>query len=241
MSVSSLEARIEIMEQAYARLNHELERAKDYIAIQNLASRYQYYHQPKTMAKTFDLFAQHTPGVSVGISAGVDEELERVKEFWTKPSSIPFEGVMLEHHLTTPIIEVAEDGQTAKGVWMSPGHETVPGLLPGGHWVWGRYAIDFVKEKGEWKIWHLWFYPTFRTRVGRDWVEGPEAPLEALAAHRAKYPFSRPLPYLNLYTRDSVREMVPVPPDPYITFEPYDPTGGAQDERSMTARSASQQ
>jgi hypothetical protein len=108
---------------------------------------------------------------------------------------------------------------------MSPGHETVPGLLPGGHWVWGRYAIDFVKEDGEWKIWHLWYYPSFRTRFNRDWAEGPELPSAALAQHRAKNPPSGPMPYVNLYTAASTRDMVPAPPEPYQRFEAYDPAG----------------
>ena len=223
----SVEERLERLEAANARLQREADRARDYIAILNLAARYQYYHQPATMARTFDLFAKKTPGVCVAIAGGVEEGLEAVRAFWTKSSPIAPEGVMLEHHLTTPILEVAQDGQTAKGVWMSPGHETVPGHLPGGHWVWGRYAIDFVKEDGEWKIWHLWFYCTFRTRYGRDWAEGPEPPSAELRAHRQKHPSSRPMPYLNLYAPQSVRDMVPAPPDPYETFTPYDPAGSA--------------
>jgi hypothetical protein len=225
MSQTDLEQKIVELEATNRRLQSDVARITDYIAIQNLAGRYQFYHQPKTMAKTFDLFAKKTPGVSVAISGGVEEGLERVRAFWTKRSSIPMEGVMLEHHLTTPVIEIGADAQTAKGVWMSPGHETVPGLLPGGHWVWGRYAIDFVKEDGEWKIWHLWFYPSFRTRFNRDWVEGPELPSETLAQHRAKNPPSRPMPYVNLYTAISTRDMVPAPPEPYQQFEAYDPAG----------------
>jgi hypothetical protein len=225
VSLADLERRIAALEAANRRLQADVTRAQDYIAIQNLASRYQYLHQPKTMAQTFELFAQRTPGVLVAISGGIEEGLERVRAFWTKPSAIPLQGVMLEHQLTTPLIQIAADGCTAKAVWMSPGHETVPGLLPGGHWVWGRYAIDFVKEDSEWKIWHLWYYPTFRTRYDRDWTEGPEAPSPSLAAHRARHPTSRPMPYMNLYTRDSVRDMVPAPPEPYDSFEDYDPTG----------------
>ena len=228
MSQAALEERIVKLEQVNERLRHGIARAQAYIEIHNLASRYQYYHQPLTMKKTFELFAQSTPGVSVGISAGIDDGIERVRAFWTKDSSIPIEGVMLEHHLTTPLIEVAGDAQSAKAVFMSPGHETVPGLLPGGHWVWGRYAMDFVNENGVWKILRVFFYPTFRTRVDRDWTEGPEPPSPELAAHREHNPFSRPMPYANLYTKNGVREMVPVPPEPYETFETYDPTGGAQ-------------
>ena len=40
------------------------------------------------------------------------------------------EGVLLVHYLATPMIEVAEDGKTARGVWRSPGIEAV--LPPGG-------------------------------------------------------------------------------------------------------------
>ncbi len=79
-------------------------------------------------------------------------------------------GLMIEHTLTTGIIEVADDRETAKGVWISPGHETFPmGDLPKPHWSWGRYAVDFVREDGKWKIWHLHVLTTFRTPYDTDW------------------------------------------------------------------------
>lgn len=61
---------------------------------------------------------------------------------------------------TNPIIEVAGDGKTAKGQWNSNG----PGLntsvrdgklVVSGMWFWRTYYVDFVKEDGEWKIWHI--------------------------------------------------------------------------------------
>lgn len=81
-------------------------------------------------------------------------------------------GLLIEHAITTPVIEIAADGNTAKGVWISPGHKTCPiqgEIYP--NWSWGRYAVDFIKEDGQWKIWHLHVLTTFRTPLNQSWVE----------------------------------------------------------------------
>jgi hypothetical protein len=53
--------------------------------------------------------------------------------------------------LTTPVIEVAGDGETARAVWFCPGLE---GLTP----TWMKFGCDFKQQDGEWKIWHLHVY-----------------------------------------------------------------------------------
>jgi hypothetical protein len=79
-------------------------------------------------------------------------------------------GLMIKHTPPTVVIEIAEDGQRAKVVWVSPGHETFPVAKgpPKAHWSWGQYAVDFRKEDGKWKIWHLHVRTTFRTPFGQD-------------------------------------------------------------------------
>lgn len=59
------------------------------------------------------------------------------------------------HTTTTGLVEIAGDRQTAKGVWYTPGAIGGASGLTG---LWERYAIDFVMENGEWKIWHLHVY-----------------------------------------------------------------------------------
>ena len=68
-----------------------------------------------------------------------DEEIYGVGPFKVKP-------------MACPVIEVAGDGQTAKGLWYCIGQETVPGKAM---WVTGKVAMDFVKEGDSWKIWHV--------------------------------------------------------------------------------------
>lgn len=56
----------------------------------------------------------------------------------------------------TPYVEVAEDGQTAQGIWMAHSFQGYMGkdgkLITQG--VLSRYSGEFVLEDGEWKIWH---------------------------------------------------------------------------------------
>jgi len=61
------------------------------------------------------------------------------------------------HTLATDIIEVADDGQTARGFFLTPGvlfcapHEN---MKYSGGGLWERYGSDFIYEDGEWKYLH---------------------------------------------------------------------------------------
>ena len=68
-------------------------------------------------------------------------------------------GQLLLHVTTTAIIEVAEDGQTARGFWYSPGMIKETGS--GASAMYEAYGADFVKEEGGWKLWHLHMYTDF--------------------------------------------------------------------------------
>jgi len=64
------------------------------------------------------------------------------------------------HTNTTPVIEVAGDGKTAKGLWYSPGVGLMTRMSgdtanAGSVFFWEKYGGDFVLEDGKWKIWHL--------------------------------------------------------------------------------------
>jgi hypothetical protein len=76
------------------------------------------------------------------------------------PATADIGGEFAMHTSTTPIIEIAGDGKTAKGYWYSPGigltpHANGKSVTVGSIFFWEKYAGDFIKENGEWKIWHL--------------------------------------------------------------------------------------
>ena len=68
-------------------------------------------------------------------------------------------GQLMLHVTTTAIIEVAEDGQTAKCFWYTPG--MIKETDQNAYSTWESYGVDFVKEDGEWKIWHLHMFTDF--------------------------------------------------------------------------------
>lgn len=89
-----------------------------------------------------------------------------VDEIEADPTKYCGVGEIIMHSLTTPVIEVAANGKTAKGMWYSPGQVTQFG---GANWIWERYGVDFVKENGEWKIWHMTMYTDFMVTAGENW------------------------------------------------------------------------
>ena len=130
-------------------------------------------------------------------------------------------GQMYVHTIDTPCIQVAGDGKTAKGVWFSPGHETaqVNGKLTA-MWCWSYFGTDFIKEDGEWKMWHYHCYGMFKTPFEKNWVESSMEsiiPSPNIPEHLGP---NKPYTYYNGYTPTSVRELVPAPPKPYETFDP---------------------
>lgn len=116
---------------------------------------------------------------------------------------------------TTPLVEVALDGQTAKGLWYIMGETTeVYSSGPKAAWNFGRCGVDFVKEDGQWKIWHMRVCTDFETPVGGNWTrdamfehEGVEIPAPTETGS-----------YYASWNPDRVAMVDPPMPEPYDTF-----------------------
>jgi hypothetical protein len=250
MNDPQTDPRLADLESRLARLEEEnrlLRRVKDAQDIQNVFSLHEYYHQANRHGDEMDaIWAQETEGLAMeeAVLNGRYVGLEAVRAYYvdffagfyksmldemrriypqvetTPDATMPF-GVQLLHTLTTPVIEVAEDRETAKAVWISPGFVTVPaaGKLQA-FWHWDRYAIDFARERGCWKIWHFWVGKEFTAPYDRNWVDdffvAPGVDLRTVPG------FPQPnAPSQTVYTGYSPFEparFVPRPPEPYRTF-----------------------
>lgn len=98
------------------------------------------------MHKTLSFFALDEPKVSVevgdrGVYVG-KAALETL--FKQQFGSAALKGNLLFPFLTTPMIEIAKDGQSAKGVWRSPSVQSVMPKDGKGEatpiWLFGAYA-----------------------------------------------------------------------------------------------------
>lgn len=110
------------------------------------------------IALASDIIAKTFPEKLAGKSK---EELYGVGQLGVKP-------------VDTFVIEIAGDGQTAKGIWSL--HGTYADMTPSGpvsYWDWGYYCVDFRLEGEDWKIWHMQYLTDINSPTGGDWAAEP--------------------------------------------------------------------
>jgi len=126
--------------------------------------------------------------------------------------------------MQNPVIEIAGDRKSAKGLWYS--HGSIADITPSGpvsYWTWGCFAADFVNENDEWRIWHLEYLEDIKSPVGQSWGmpenDMPELPEFALIKE-LKWPEPNVKKILKTpYSSDRPFSPLPEVPVPYNTFE----------------------
>ena len=247
----TMEEKLDALQRQVDALQALLARRNDRDEIANLMGRYQYLFAAyrctdilnELWSKDPDIHLEDGPsGVYLYDRNGVgDYYRQRFGE-----GSDPRPGEMRMDALTNPVIEVAADGRTAKGVWISTGHESAafPDGVESGipsvdsarpdaygnrvfaHWVWKKYAADFIREADGWKIWHLHIYDVFRCPFDENWVtysirrDEDDAALDSRIRldHGGITP-ENPTTFHWQYRTDTVPVLEPKPPVPYTTFD----------------------
>lgn len=123
----------------------------------------------------------------------------------------------------TAVIEIAEDNQTAKGLWCIRGsHSRLTEAGPVAYWEFGWFAVDFVFEDGKWRIWHLLHLDDICHPCGSSWAEtAVKFDRRGEFEGAGKLPMPEPAvprALRALYSTD--RPFTPSPrlPEPYDTF-----------------------
>lgn len=116
---------------------------------------------------------------------------------------------------TTPLIEVAFDGKTAKGIWYVYGSTTeVYSVGPKAAWNFGRCAVDFIKEDGQWKIWHMTMFTDIECPLGGNWGRDKMYAHEGVAIPEP----TEKKEFYHGYDENFVSLVNPPLPEPYDTF-----------------------
>ena len=213
-------------------LELRIERLEAINKILNLMNLYQTYHSanrricPDKDEKFLALWAKNAPNTFLEVGPmgkfnGYDEIRQHTINIGAVEEDMT--GRFFEHHITTPLIEVAGDAQTAKAVFFSPGLEThlnpkTGEIIP--MWCWGRYRADFIKEDGEWKFWRVKFHVHFNTPYGgMGWPETANGAAEIVDDMVRIHDVDEG-PHMYDRNRDDfdVLRMVPKPFEPYETY-----------------------
>ncbi|KAK4049897.1 hypothetical protein OIO90_005286 [Microbotryomycetes sp. JL221] len=225
MLQTRLEAAERRAEQAYARG-----------AVENTFNKYMHLHNVYQDEQIKSLWCKRgTPDMRAQYSnVGVYTDYDSIMKYHSdRPSPV---GKLLLHYTTTPVIEVAQDGNTAKGFWTMPGLESglsdpkLVGIMPEfmfepedksvngkrvwSHWVWCNYSVDFQKQDGEWKIWHFRCLEIARCPYSENWIS---------FAAKNKIAFEKDLAYFG---NDGKPVFMPPADEPAThTSEIYSPNG----------------
>lgn len=222
----TLEKRVAALEETLQQLQHENHRLSAVVEIQNLLSSYEFYHTAGLHSKTAELFSKSQDVCIAMDGVGNFEGSQGVSRMFNKLFAVLHggdrRGTLRVHAITTPVIQVAADGQSAKGVWISPGHETEKDRETGavtGYWVWSYYECTFVREEGSWKFLRFAVHPIFKTPYDTCWTDTQYLPPQGPPLPKEIGP-DTPNPKWTAYARDKAPQLDPVPPEPYDTLEP---------------------
>lgn len=233
----------------------KVEKANEALAIQNLMSRRMFYHSVGRNELELELWSKtranevrwaQNQGCYVGMKSlkvyydDVNRQMQAagLKQLAAANPAIKnvpenrFIGNTILHTLTTPIIEVAEDGQSAKGVWYTPGvilGTKSDGRTPEGLWIWERYGVDFIKEDGRWAILNAQVNTDFAGPMGQPLTkqnfeaaamgtEGAAAPGPGASGIKIPGPDIAKRTYEE-FDATRVPRLEPRLPEPYRTFK----------------------
>ena len=223
--IAQLEARV-------AELARSAQRSHDRAAVENLFGRYMTLHNAFRDPEIIPLWvSKGTPDVRAQYSNnGIYTNWDNIMSYHAQRPNPP--GKLIYHFLASPVIEVAEDGQTAKGMWLMSGLEsgltspeaaqgapdfmfeknvTIDGKKVWMHTVYAKYGVDFIKQDGQWKIWHFHCFEVARAPYRTGWIP--------FAAASQNSPFADDLMYFG---EDGRPVMMPKPDGPAtIRHNPY--------------------
>ncbi len=217
------------------------QKALDMLEVQNCMSRHAYYHAAGRHADELELnWVKQTPGPTFAMNFGKWVGHESVKGSYVdagpainraflealakefpgievKEENFGL-GVMAIHAQTTPVIEIAGDGRTAKGVWLTPGVVTLPFPKLQAWWMWERYGVDFAKEDGEWKMWHLAMFTDFGVPMGQPIISGQGEGAAAMVMPPGVPEPDEKFEMYKMFSPYVMPELLPRLPEPYETF-----------------------
>jgi hypothetical protein len=154
-------------------------RVWDQEEIRNLIGRYTWMEaanqREQALAQCWVQQPEHQATASFGRNWGFLVGMEEIRSYYVGRDRFGAAGTALMHPLSTKLVCQAEDGKTAQGIWMGIAYEMAPdsqGELDA-KWINERVAVDFLKEDGKWKIWHLFIGTNYVFSAGESYREQP--------------------------------------------------------------------
>ncbi len=225
--------------------------AWDAYLCQNLMARFVMAQELGKEGSMFQQLWAAREDISFGDNQGFYMGRDSVRNFWVTSRSAmrdadcalarvispeqdpqPGDGSMERVNLMSPLVEVARDGKTAKGMWYCPGVRTQTEADGRPHLMWHyvRYGVDFILEQNGWRIWHLFEGSEFAFEMGHSYIPAtgmkplPDATVYEQSPQSEELPLGREVfpprdISVTAYRIDYGWSAYPAVPVPYETFD----------------------
>lgn len=212
------------MEMTLEELNNNYEKLRAVREIENIMGKYSFYHTTMRHIDYLKLWSHRDDCILDmpwgGYTGYKGVETCYLKDHGDRSYPDTYNGMMIGlfpmHTHTTGVIVVADDLQTARGCWLSPGEETFSEDGKGSAtWAWSKIGADFIQEDGTWKIWRMRVYPGLQPPYDTSWTDVPPYGGFVQETH-----CDRPSRGADNYNPDYVYDLAnePLPPTPYKTY-----------------------
>lgn len=177
-----------------------------------------YYVGREAVKGYYDAVYRHTVSCTEFLKKAFPDRMEKLS-----PEEQFGAGSMDVKPMDTAVVEVAGDGETARGIWYSRGtYNDITPQGPVAFWDFAVFACDFVREDGGWKILHMLWLSDIVVPGGKSWGEEYE-PYPDLPEFAGAKGFEAPVPTVQKTLHEAYypgRPFMPLPepPVPYETF-----------------------
>lgn len=225
-----------------------LERLEWRREIRNVMGRISHDYAIKQEAQVYDRYFSRRDDVCLGLNNGYYKGAEAVSGYYQAlgqeialssrliQAMFPQElgdktaeacygvGMITYLPFESQVIEIADDGKTAKGIWNVRGSTCrLTEAGPVANWIFGWAAVDFVLEDGEWKILNLLLVYNVDHQCGTAFTE-PEKQFDPVPEFAAMAEFRMPEPnvpmqVMETFYPDRPKVRSPRIPEPYESFD----------------------
>jgi len=208
------------IEKAMADVDHRLGRLEDFQQLENLQMRYGYYLATLQWDRLANLFAEDgnieiaLRGAYVGRAS-----IRRSLNLYGEPGV--HEGNLHNHMQFQPVIDVADDGKTARV--RARAFSMMGNYGKAGMWMGGIYENQFVKVNGVWQFHHDQVYNTYFIPYDQGWkdlqprpppgVSTTNPPDRPPSVHFEMYPRPTTMPPFH-YNNPVTGKPAPIPQPP---------------------------
>lgn len=210
--------------------------------VKNLMGRYTRALLHKEEGAVPDRFWSRREDVSLGLNEGWYRGQDSVRGYygWFEQKTECTDGIMkqlfpqipAEHRgigylemksLSSDLVEIAGDGQSARGMWNCAGQKV--DYTPAGpvtFLTYGTYFVDFVREDGQFRILNMQYLEEICHPQGQKWWEAPKV-LPEMAEFALLKEMTPPEPDIpqqlwERYRTDRPMPELPPAPEPYETL-----------------------